>query len=162
VTEELVDLSGVLQGLRRHGIEFLVFGSAAMLFYGSVRAIENIEVVVSPHPRNMHRLYDWLVSIDACSTGDAPQSLGPTERWAMLQGGDTTVTSRLGRLELLQRLEGMPDWPDLVAESEVYERDGLEVRVINRETLIAVKGSRGSQQDLADIEAIRALEPLDG
>lgn len=161
MTGEPVDLRGVLQSLHDRGVDFLLFGSTAMLFYGFVRATEDVDVVVKPEPRNLHRVHDWLISIDARLALNPARAFGPQERWAMLKGGNATVTSRLGRLDVVQRIEGMPDWPELVADSEVYERDGVEVRVMGRETLIALKRRRGSPQDLADIEAIRSLETLD-
>ncbi len=61
----------------------------------------------------------------------------------------------------MQDLPGLPPWDDLVAESEEYEFDGLLIKVINRATLIELKGRRASAQDLADIEAIELLDRLD-
>lgn len=161
MTGEPVDLRGVLQSLHTHGVDFLLFGSAAMLFYGFVRATEDVDLVVNPEPRNLHRIHDWLVSIDAHLALNPARAFGPRERWAMLKGSNATVTSRLGRIDIVQRIEGMPDWPALVAESEVYERDAVSVKVMNRKTLIALKRRRASALDLADIGAIEQLETLD-
>ena len=47
---------------------------------------------------------------------------------------------------------------ELVADVEVYERDDVKVRVMNRKTLIDLKRRRGSAQDLADIDAIVLLD----
>ena len=65
MTAEPVDLRGVLQSLHDHEVDFLLFGSAAMLFYGFVRATEDVDVVVNAEAANLHRVHDWLVSIDA-------------------------------------------------------------------------------------------------
>jgi len=47
---------------------------------------------------------------------------------------------------------------ELVADVEVYERDDVKVRVMNRKTLIDLKRRRASAQDLADIDAIELLD----
>lgn len=157
MTAEPVDLRGVLQSLADHQVEFLLFGSTAMLFYGFVRATEDVDLVVNPEPHNIHRVHDWLVSIDARLALNPARSFGPRERWAMLKGSNATVTSRLGRLDVVQRIDGMPAWAELVADCEVYERAGQTVKVMNRGTLMALKRRRASALDLADIEAITQL-----
>lgn len=160
MTAEPVDLRGVLDSLHHHAVDFVLFGSTAMLFYGFVRATEDVDLVVNPEAQNIRRVHDWLVSIDAHLALNPARSFGPRERWAMLKGANATVTSRLGRLDVVQRIEGMPGWPELIAESELYERDGVSVKVMNRKTLIALKRRRASALDLADIEAIEQLEAL--
>jgi hypothetical protein len=61
---------------------------------------------------------------------------------------------------MTEPLAGLPDWPQLVEEAELYEIDGLQVPVMNRSTLIELKRRRGSHLDLADIEAIERLAEL--
>jgi len=61
---------------------------------------------------------------------------------------------------VVQRLPGLPDWPQVIADAELYEIDGVRVPVINRLTLIELKRRRGSHLDLADIEAIERLAEL--
>ena len=160
MTAEPVDLRGVLQSLHDHRVDFLLFGSAAMLFYGFVRATEDVDVVVNPEAANLQRVHDWLVSVDAHLVLNPARRFGARERWAMLKGSNATVTSRLGRLDVVQRIDGMPDWTKLVADCEVYERDGVSVKVMNRRTLVALKRRRASALDLADIEAIEQLDEL--
>ncbi len=79
----------------------------------------------------------------------------------MFKGSNAAVLTRLGQVDVVQALPGLPDWDRLVAESEHYEVDALPVAVIARSTLIALKQQRGSHLDLADIEAIRMLDRLD-
>lgn len=66
----------------------------------------------------------------------------------------------MGDAQGLQRLPGLPEWSQLVKEAEVYEVDDMRVQVLSRATLIDLKRRRGSHQDLADIEAIQALDDL--
>jgi hypothetical protein len=78
----------------------------------------------------------------------------------MHKGSNATVLTSLGQIDLVQRLPGLPEWEQTIGEAEVYEIDGLEVRVLNRRTLIELKRRRGSNLDLADIAAIELLPDL--
>lgn len=157
-----VDLRAVLRSLHHHEVDFVLFGSTAMLFYGFVRNTEDVDVVVRSDEDNLRRVHDWLVSIDAHLLLNPARRFGPRERWRMLKGENATVTTNCGTVDVVQRIDGMPPWEELVADSEVYARDDVTVRVMNRKTLIDLKRRRASAQDLADIDAIELLDQLDG
>ena len=76
-----------------------------------------------------------------------------------LLGGLSGASGR-GQIDVVQQIPGLPDWPTLVEQAEVYELDGDPVRVMNRATLIELKRRRRSAQDLADIEAIQLLDEI--
>jgi hypothetical protein len=160
VTEPLVDAQGLLRGLDESAVDYVVFGALAMLFYGFVRTTEDLDIVVAPDEENLNRVADWLMSLGAVLKLNPNRSFGPRERWAIPRGSNATVLTSLGQIDVVQRIEGMPAWPELVAQAEVYEFEGRKIRVMNRTTLIGLKRRRSSAQDLADIEAIEQLEEL--
>ena len=160
MTEPLVDLPGLLRGLYEHNVEYIVFGALAMIFYGYVRNSEDLDIVVAPDQENLDRVAEWLVSIDAVLKLNPKRCFGSRGRWGMHKGSNATVLTRLGQIDIVQKLSGLPGWPELVAEAEVYEVEGQAVRVMNRETWIELKRFRGLHQDLADIEAIERLSEL--
>ena len=131
-----------------------------MLFYGHVRTTEDMDIVVDPDLENLNRVAGWLISIDAVLKLNPKRRFGPRERWGMHKGSNATVLTSLGQIDVVQRLPGLPEWPTLVAEAEVFEFEGNPVRVMNRRTLIELKRRRSSAQDLADIEAIELLDEL--
>jgi hypothetical protein len=160
MTEPLVDAREMLRGLHRHEVQFIVFGALAMLFYGYVRTTEDLDLVVAPEPDNLDRVANWLMSIDAVLKLNPDRRFGSRERWGMAKGSNVTVLTSLGQVDVVQRLPGLPDWPTLVSEAEVYEVDDQTVRVMNRSTWSELKRRRGSPQDLADIDAIERLSEL--
>ncbi len=85
---------------------------------------------------------------------------GPRERSGMHEGSNATVLTSMRQIDAEQRLPGLPDWPKLVEEGELYEIDAFQVPVISRLTLIDLKRRRGSHLDLADIEAIERLREV--
>src|SRR5438477_9003487 len=160
MTEPLVDLRGLLRGLHDHDVQYVLTGALPMLFYGYVRNSEDLDVVVAPDKENLDRVAEWLMSIDAVLKLNPKRRFGPRERWGMHKGSNATVLTSKGQVDVVQRLPGLPEWSRLVEEAEVYELDGQRIQVINRETLIELKRRRGSQLDLADIEAIERLPEL--
>jgi hypothetical protein len=160
VTEPLVDLRGLLRGLHEHGVDYVLFGALGMVFYGFVRNTEDLDIVVAPDEENLNRVAEWLMSIDVVLKLNPRRRVGPRERWGMHKGSNATVLTPLGQIDVVQRIPGMPEWEELVAQAEVYELEGRTVRVMNRATLIELKRRRSSAQDLADIEAIEQLEEL--
>lgn len=160
MTAPLLDLRGLLRGLQEYEVEYVLFGALGMVFYGFVRNTEDLDVVVAPDRGNLDRVAEWLVSIDAVLKLNPERRFGPRERWGMHKGSNATVLTPLGQIDVVQRIPGMPDWEELVAQAEVYELENHPVRVMNRTTLIELKRRRSSAQDLADIEAIEKLAEL--
>lgn len=151
---------GLIRGLHEHRVRYVVTGAVAMTFYGYVRLTEDLDVIVDPDSGNLDRVTDWLISVDAVLKLNPRRRFGPRERWGLHKGSNATVLTSLGQVDIVQRLPGLPEWPRLVEEAEVYEIEDMRVPVINRNTLIELKRLRGSHLDLADIEAIERLEDL--
>ncbi len=97
MTEPLVDLREILHGLHDHGVEYVLFGATAMLFYGFVRNTEDVDVVVADDEANLGRVHEWLVSIDAHLKQRPQRAFGPRERWGMFRGANATVITTYGQ-----------------------------------------------------------------
>jgi hypothetical protein len=154
-------LTELLRSLHRHQVEHVVLGAVALGFYGHVRATVDLALIVRPHEQNLRRVHDWLVELDAHLLLRPARRFGSRERRAMLNGSSAAVLTRLGQVDIVQRLPGLPEWERLVAESERYELGDITVAVLARSTLIELKRRRGSGQDMADIEAIELLDRLE-
>lgn len=160
MTEPLLDLRGLLRGLREHEVEYVLFGALAMVFYGFVRNTEDLDIVVAPDQENLNRVAEWLMSIEAVLKRTPKRRFGPRERWGMHKGSNATVLTAMGQIDIVQRLPGLPEWPELIQRAETYELDGRRVKVMDRRTLIELKRRRSSAQDVADIEAIELLDEV--
>jgi hypothetical protein len=153
----IVNLRGLLRGLHTHGVRYLVSGAMAMVFYGYVRNTEDLDLIVDPDPENLDRLADWLTANRAKLRLNPMSSFGDRERTGLHRGAKVSVLTSLGQVDIDQQLPGLPEWPQLMEQAELYETDGMQVPVLDRETLIELKRSRGSFLDRADIEAIEAI-----
>ncbi|MGH2883504.1 MAG: hypothetical protein ACRDPA_12545 [Solirubrobacteraceae bacterium] len=160
MTDPLVDAQGLLHGLHEHNVEYIVFGALAMLFYCYVRTTEDLDIIVNPDQENLDRVAEWLISLKAVLKLNPARRFGARERWGLHKGSNATVLTSLGQIDVVQRLPGLPEWSQLVDEAELYEIDGMRVSVLNRQTLIDLKRRRGSNLDLAYIDAIQLLTEL--
>ena len=153
----MLNLRELLRGLHTHGVNYLVSGAMAMVFYGYVRNTEDLDLIVDPEPENLDRLADWLTSTGAKLRLNPMSSFGERERSGLQRGAKVSVLTSLGQVDVDQQLPGLPEFSELMEQAELYETDGMQIPVLNRETLIELKRSRGSFLDRADIEAIEKI-----
>lgn len=152
----LPDLAGLVAALNAGGVRFVVIGGIAVSAHGHVRATEDLDIVPAPDAGNLDRLGNVLVGLDARLEADPARGIDPEVRQAFYRGGNLTVTTRLGDLDVVQRLSGVPTWAELDAEAEPTTLAGAPLAVCSRTHLIAMKRARGSLQDQADIQALEA------
>lgn len=148
------DLAGLLRALNDGKTSFVVVGGIAVSAHGAVRATEDLDIVPDPSPENLDRLGNVLADLDAHLTLRPTQKVGAAERSALHRGRNLTVTTRLGDLDILQRLPGVPGYAALIDSAEATTLGDVPLHVCSRASLIAMKRARASAQDLADIERL--------
>ena len=157
MTVPLVDLRGLIRGLHKYRVNYLVTGAMAMVFYGYVRNTEDLDLLVARDPENLDLVADWLISMGASLRLNPMSQFGERDRAGLHRGAHVSVLTRMGQVDVFQDAPGLPDWPELVERAELYETEGVEVPVLDRHSLIELKRQRGSYLDRADIEAIERL-----
>ena len=157
MTVPVVNLRGLLRGLHQSEVKYLVSGAMAMVFYGYVRNTEDLDLIVDPDPENLDRLADWLTGAGASLRLNPMSRFGERERIGLHRGARVSVLTTMGQVDIDQHLPGLPPWSQLMEQAELYETDGMQIPVLDRETLIELKQSRGSYLDRADIEGIERL-----
>jgi hypothetical protein len=150
----LPDLAGLVAALNAGGVRFVVIGGIAVSAHGHVRATEDLDIVPAPDADNLDRLGNALVGLDARVEANPARGIDSEVRQALFRGGNLTVTTRLGDLDVVQRLPGIPTWSELDGQAEPTTLADTPLAVCSRTHLIAMKRARGSLQDRADIEAL--------
>ena len=125
-----------------------------MAAHGFVRATEDVDIVPAPDRDNLDRLVNRLLREDARLTLAPDRALGVAERRALDQGRNLSVSTRLGDLDIVQRLPGVPAFAELAARSILIAPFGIPIQVASRPDLIAMKRAGGRTIDLADLERI--------
>ena len=144
----------VLQTLASHRVDFIVVGGVAAVLRGAPVSTFDLDLVHSTAPENIARLLAALEDLDACYRAQPARRLRPNTTHLSSPGRQLLMT-RLGPVDLGTIGKGR-SYRDLLphaAETELGK--GLRVRVLDLETLIAVKEEVGGEKDIATLPMLR-------
>ncbi|MGB7587677.1 MAG: hypothetical protein WBM00_03105, partial [Solirubrobacterales bacterium] len=88
--------------------------------------------------------------------GESFFSSQPSIEGQFASGEQVAVETDLGRLDVVQGLDGVPTYEELSARSTETEILGVKVAVCSVEDLKAMKRAAGRTRDLADLEDLDA------
>ena len=154
-----LDIPGILAELNREEVEFLVIGGVAVGFHGYVRATKDVDIVPAPDSENLQRLARLLGRLDAqiegadeFEEGELPDPLDPD---ALALRGNWVLRTRLGRFDIMQWIGDEALWEKLAPAALDTEVDGLRIKVVGYEDLVALKEMAGRPEDLTDLRRLR-------
>lgn len=141
----------ILAELEREEVAYVLVGSMALAAQGLVRATRDMDIFVSPVPKNVERLRRALKALYG---GDPNVDQITAED---LGGGYPAVEyvppHGLYSLDILARLGEAFGYEDI--EAEVLDLGGVRVRVATPRTLYRMKRATMRPQDRLDAAAIR-------
>ena len=138
-------------------MEFVVVGGLALNAWGVIRGTKDVDVVVAPEPDNLKRVAD--VAVDAngrVQQGEALLGSAFSIAAALAEGDQVAIETDLGRLDVVQGLDGVPSFADLRSRATEAEILGSKVWVCSLDDLKAMKRAAGRTRDLADLEDLDA------
>ncbi|HYC82098.1 MAG TPA: hypothetical protein VEB65_09945 [Solirubrobacterales bacterium] len=147
----------LLQRLADAGVDFVLVGGLALNAWGVVRGTKNVDVVVATNAENLRRIA--AVAVDAngrVQQGEALLGSPVSIAAALTSGEQVAIETDLGRLDVVQGLEGVPSFEDLRSRAAEAEILGATVWVCSREDLRMMKRAAGRTRDLADLEDLDA------
>lgn len=144
------DYREMLQCLADEDVKFLLIGAYAMAAHGYPRATMDIDFWVMPSPENAEAV------LRALSRFGAPLHELTRED---LQKDDTIFQIGVAprRIDILTGASGL-QFDETFRHSSPIEIDGLQVRIPSMDDLIRNKRASGRTKDLADAEALEALQ----
>ncbi len=118
----------LLRRLAEANVEFIVVGGLAVNAWGVVRGTKDVDVVVAPEIENLKQ----VAAVAVAAGGHVQQGeslLGSTISIAaaLANGKQVAIETDLGRLDIVQGLDGIPSYADL--RSRASEADILGVTV---------------------------------
>lgn len=147
----------ILRRLTEVEAQFVVVGGLALGARGVVRATKDIDVVIAPEGANLKRVAEVAVAAGGhVQRGDALLSSAPSIAAALASGEQVAIETDLGRLDVVQGLEGVPTYEELRSRASEAEVLGVKVAVCSVEDLRKMKRAAGRTRDLADLEDLDA------
>ena len=139
----------LLEELARGDVALVLVGGYAVAFHGRPRATKSIDLVLGGSPENLGRAADALARFGAPrDVVDSVRTLAPTE------------VAFIGQpplpVDFLRTIDGVT--PEaLFAHAVPAELDGVAVKVISLDDLIANKRAAARPQDLIDADYLERM-----
>jgi hypothetical protein len=156
----IADHERILGALLAGDVDFLVAGGVAVIAHGYLRFTADLDIIPSPAERNMSRLAQALSDMDAMAVGSKGERLPlDVSHPPRLAVGNYFLTTKFGALDLFNGPR-----PDIrrferLRHAAVDTKLGdLDIKVISKDDLIAMKREAGRPKDLADIAALTEAE----
>jgi predicted nucleotidyltransferase len=147
----------LLRRLSEAEVEFVVVGGLAVNAWGVVRGTKDVDVVVAPEIDNLKRVAEVAVEAGGrVQRGEALLGSATSIASALAGGEQVAIETDLGRLDVVQGLDGVPAYADLHSRASEAEILGVAVAVCSIEDLKAMKRAAGRTRDLADLEDLDA------
>jgi predicted nucleotidyltransferase len=147
----------LLRRLAEAEVKFVVVGGLAVNAWGVVRGTKEVDVVLAPDPENLERMAEVAVAAGGrVQQGEAFLGSPISIASAVASGEQVVIETDLGRLDIVQGLDGVPGYDELSARASETEVLGVTVDVCSINDLRAMKRAAGRTRDLADLEDLEA------
>lgn len=139
----------LLVKLSRAGVDYLVAGGVAVCLNGFVRTTQDLDLLVEASPENLLRLLACLAGFGEGFARELSVTDFPFEEGAVRLVEEFTVD-----LFTVMRAH---TFSDFVATALRLDIDGVAVRYLSPESLIALKSASEREKDRLDVAALREI-----
>lgn len=134
--QSITDLSAIIEGLGKAGVEFVLVGGLAAVAQGAPVTTMDVDIVHKRSSENLSRLFRFLKSIDAIYRRPDDKIIVPKEEDF---SGHALFSTRLGPLDVLAFIEGNRGYEDLLKDTVEIDFRGYTIRVLDIRTIIGLK-----------------------
>jgi hypothetical protein len=148
-------LLSTLRRLAESNCQFIVVGGLAAVLNGAPIQTYDTDLVYARNPKNIERLLTVLAALNAMFRLQPERRLRPTA--SHLSGtSHLDLLTDSGPLDLLSTIGRDLAYEDLLPHSMAMNVGaGIEIPVLNLETIIALKEELGGDKDLAVLPVLR-------
>ncbi len=138
-------------------VRFVLVGGLAVNAWGVVRGTKDVDIVVDLESDNLKRIAEVAVAAGGhVQRGEALLGSAPSIAAEIASGEQVAIETDLGRLDIVQGLEGVPVYSELRSRTSEAEVLGVKVAICSREDLRSMKLAAGRPRDLVDLEDLQA------
>ena len=139
----------MLRCLNKAGVDYIMVGGWAVNLHGYVRATIDLDIWILADQENARKVYSALGEFGAPLAGVSPDDFA----------ADGTIF-QIGvapcRIDVINKIDGVK-YAEASPRAIQKTIEGVPVRIISREDLIANKRASGRTKDLADAEILEEL-----
>jgi hypothetical protein len=150
-------LIGMLGGLVRAQVRFVVIGGLAMRAHGSARLTEDLDVCYDTAADNLERLAGILAAWHAYLRGVEPGLPFVMDVRALKTTPVMTLITDQGDIDVMDRVAGVGEYADALAQSVATESMNIGFRVLDLPALIRAKRAAGRAKDREQLPELEAL-----
>ena len=143
------DYIDMLKCLNKAGVDYIMVGGWAVNLYGYIRATVDLDIWILADAENARRVYAALVEFGAPVAEMKPDEFA--EYGMIFQIGVAPC-----RVDIISKISGV-NYADAVTRAVPKMIDGVPVRIISLDDLIANKKASGRAKDIADVEVLEGL-----
>lgn len=143
------DYTDMLRAFSECNVKFILVGGYALGALGYPRSTLDIDLWVMASPENA------VAVIRALNLFGAPLS-GVSEADFATEGTIFQIGVAPRRIDIVTKIDGVP-FTDAYPRAEVVEIEGVSVRVLSLQDLLANKRASGRLKDLADVQLLERL-----
>lgn len=149
----------ILRTLVEHRVDFVLIGGLAVIVHGVRRNTLDADIVIDEFdPENSARMADAYRELGWRSVREANfLDIDPSDAVDVARSFHFQVITDAGRLDVVRH----HDWDSLVRTAIEVEVAGVQVRVVGRDELVAMKLAAGRPKDVQDVADINEQERED-
>lgn len=140
------DYIDMLKCLNKAGVDYILVGGWAVNMYGYIRATVDLDIWILAGADNAKKVYEAVAEFGAPVSEMKPEEFA--EYGMIFQIGVAPC-----RVDIISKISGV-SYADAVTRAVPKTIDGIPVRIISLEDLIANKKASGRAKDLADVEVL--------
>ncbi len=149
------DFLELLRTLSKHGVDFILVGGVAAAVQGAPIMTFDVDVLYAIDAQNLAQLLAAIADLEGYYRVQPERRLRPRLSH-LAAGGHNLMATRFGPLDLLGSVGNAHTYPDLLPHTvEIVVGDGITIRVLDLETLIAVKEETAGDKDKASLPILR-------
>ena len=143
------DYIDMLKCLNKAGVDYILVGGWAVNMYGYIRATVDLDIWILADPENAKKVYRAVAEFGAPVSEMKPEEFA--EYGMIFQIGVAPC-----RVDIISKISGV-SYADAVNRAVPKTIDGVPVRIISLDDLIANKKASGRTKDIADVEVLEGL-----
>ena len=155
------DLPSLLRRLARAGVSLVIVGGYAGVVHGCTLVTQDIDICCDFSPRNLLALQAALAGlhpVHRMTPGRLPLELTAENAG---QFRNLYLDTDLGHLDCLSEIQGLGGYDMVANASQTIEIDGISLRVLTIDALIAAKEAMNRPRDREAIRQLRAIKELE-